>query len=56
MNISKHEQHILHEFALVRSIHSKRLENGKIEAAIVYKVVHVVSDGRKFEAKLRHLR
>ncbi len=56
MNISKHEQRILREFALVGSIHSKRLENGNMEAIIVDKAVHAVSDGRKVEATLCHLR
>ncbi len=46
----------LHEFAPVRSIHSKRLENGKMEAVIVDRVIHAASDGRKVEASLRHLR
>ncbi len=56
MNVSMHEQRILREFALVGSIHSKPLENGKMEAVIVDKVVHAASDGRKVEASLRHLR
>ncbi len=56
MNVSMHEQRILREFALVGSIHSKRLENGNMEAIIVDKAVHAVSDGRKVEATLCHLR
>ncbi|SPF79322.1 hypothetical protein ALP8811_03263 [Aliiroseovarius pelagivivens] len=30
MNISRHEQRVLHELALGGSIHHERLENGKI--------------------------
>ncbi len=43
MNVSMHEQRILPEFALVGSIHSKRLENGKVEAVFVDKAVHALA-------------
>ncbi len=36
MNISKHEQRVLHELALGGSIHHQRLENGKIHDVTCY--------------------
>ncbi|WP_136443983.1 YjhX family toxin [Pacificoceanicola onchidii] len=36
MNISKHEQRVLHELALGGSIHYDRLENGKIHNVTCY--------------------
>jgi uncharacterized protein YjhX (UPF0386 family) len=36
LNISKHEQRVLHELALGGSIHHERSENGKIRSIICY--------------------
>lgn len=36
MNISKHEQRVLHELALGGAIHHERYENGKIRDIICY--------------------
>ena len=36
MNISKHEQRVLHELALGGSIHHERLPNGKISDVTCY--------------------
>lgn len=36
MNISKHEQRVLHELALGGAIHHERCENGKIRAVTCY--------------------
>ena len=45
MNISKHEQRVLHELALGGAIHHKRAENGKICAVICYtRDGHVLTD------------
>lgn len=45
MNISKHEQRVLHELALGGSIRHERLENGKIHSVICYtRDGHVLSD------------
>ncbi|WP_082017909.1 YjhX family toxin [Leisingera sp. ANG-Vp] len=45
MNISKHEQRVLHELALGGSIHYERLESGKIRHVTCYtRNGHVLSD------------
>ena len=45
MNISKHEQRVLHELALGGSIHHERLENGKIYDVTCYtREGHVLTD------------
>ncbi|MEM9633932.1 MAG: YjhX family toxin [Pseudomonadota bacterium] len=45
MNISKHEQRVLHELALGGSIHHDRLENGKINDVTCYtRDGHVLAD------------
>jgi uncharacterized protein YjhX (UPF0386 family) len=45
MNISKHEQRVLHELALGGSIHYERQSNGKIHDVICYTHNgHVLSD------------
>ncbi|MEL7214144.1 MAG: YjhX family toxin [Pseudomonadota bacterium] len=45
MNISKHEQRVLHELALGGSIHHDRGENGKIRDIICYtRDGHVLTD------------
>ena len=45
MNISKHEQRVLHELALGGSIHHQRHANGKIHEIICYtRNGHVLSD------------
>ena len=45
MNISKHEQRVLHELALGGSIHYERHENGKIHDVTCYtRSGHVLSD------------
>ncbi|WP_299929297.1 YjhX family toxin [uncultured Pelagimonas sp.] len=45
MNISKHEQRVLHELALGGSIHHERLENGKIHDVTLYtRNGHVLED------------
>ncbi|MCP9483768.1 YjhX family toxin [Shimia sp. CNT1-13L.2] len=45
MNISKHEQRVLHELALGGSIHHERLENGKIHDVTCYtREGHVLTD------------
>ncbi|MFA3916206.1 YjhX family toxin [Ruegeria hyattellae] len=45
MNISKHEQRVLHELALGGSIHHERLENGKIHDITCYtRNGHVLTD------------
>ncbi|TQV77702.1 YjhX family toxin [Denitrobaculum tricleocarpae] len=45
MNISKHEQRVLHELALGGSIHHERLPNGKIQNVICYtRDGHVLTD------------
>lgn len=45
MNISKHEQRVLHELALGGSIHHERQENGKIRNITCYtRDGHVLSD------------
>ncbi|MFD2857215.1 YjhX family toxin [Seohaeicola zhoushanensis] len=36
MNISKHEQRVLHELALGGAIHFERRENGKIHSVTCY--------------------
>ena len=45
MNISKHEQRVLHELALGGSIHYERLESGKIDNVTCYtRNGHVLED------------
>ncbi|MEO0542203.1 MAG: YjhX family toxin [Pseudomonadota bacterium] len=45
MNISKHEQRVLHVLALGGAIHHERCENGKIRAVICYtREGHVLTD------------
>lgn len=45
MNISKHEQRVLHELALGGSIHHDRCENGKIRDITCYtREGHVLTD------------
>ncbi|MEW2913743.1 YjhX family toxin [Leisingera sp. JC11] len=45
MNISKHEQRVLHELALGGSIRHERLANGKIHGVTCYtREGHVLSD------------
>ncbi|MBO9449305.1 YjhX family toxin [Tropicibacter sp. R16_0] len=45
MNISKHEQRVLHELALGGSIHFERLASGKIHDVTCYtRNGHVLSD------------
>lgn len=45
MNISKHEQRVLHELALGGSIQHERLENGKIQNVTCYtRNGHVLED------------
>ena len=45
MNISKHEQRVLHELALGGAIHHQRQDNGKIHEIIcVTRAGHVLSD------------
>jgi uncharacterized protein YjhX (UPF0386 family) len=45
VNISKHEQRVLHELALGGSIHHDRLDNGKIQAVTCYtRNGHVLAD------------
>lgn len=45
MNISKHEQRVLHELALGGSIHHERGENGKIRAITCYtRQGHILAD------------
>ncbi len=45
MNISKHEQRVLHELALGGAIHHERAENGKIRAITCFtRNGHVLSD------------
>ena len=45
MNISKHEQRVLHELALGGSIHHERCENGKIRGVTCYtRDGHVLTD------------
>lgn len=45
MNISKHEQRVLHELALGGAIHYDRAESGKIRAITCYtREGHVLSD------------
>lgn len=45
MNISKHEQRVLHELALGGAIHADRAENGKIRNITCYtREGHVLTD------------
>ncbi|MCB1418505.1 MAG: YjhX family toxin [Notoacmeibacter sp.] len=45
MNISRHEQRVLHELALGGAIHHERGENGKIQAVTCHtRDGHVLSD------------
>ena len=45
MNISKHEQRVLHELALGGSIHHERLPSGKVHAVTCFtRDGHVLSD------------
>jgi uncharacterized protein YjhX (UPF0386 family) len=45
LNISKHEQRVLHELALGGAIHHERCENGKIGSITCYtREGHVLSD------------
>ena len=45
MNISKHEQRVLHELALGGSIHHERLDSGKIRDVTCYtRNGHVLTD------------
>lgn len=45
LNISKHEQRVLHELALGGSIHHERGENGKIYAVTCFtRAGHVLAD------------
>ena len=45
MNISKHEQRVLHELALGGAIHHERCENGKIRDITCYtRNGHVLAD------------
>lgn len=45
MNISKHEQRVLHELALGGAIHHERCDNGKIRAITCFtRDGHVLSD------------
>lgn len=45
MNISKHEQRVLHELALGGAIHHERWDNGKIRAITCFtREGHVLSD------------
>jgi len=45
LNISKHEQRVLHELALGGAIHHTRFENGKIRDVTCYtREGHVLSD------------
>lgn len=45
MNISKHEQRVLHELALGGAIHHERCENGKIRSIIcATREGHVLAD------------
>lgn len=45
MNISKHEQRVLHELALGGAIHYRRNSNGKIQEVICYtRDGHVLTD------------
>ena len=45
MNISKHEQRVLHELALGGAIHHVRADNGKIRAITCFtREGHVLSD------------
>ncbi|MEO1700777.1 MAG: YjhX family toxin [Pseudomonadota bacterium] len=45
MNISKHEQRVLHVLALGGAIHHERCENGKIRVVICYtRDGHVLAD------------
>jgi uncharacterized protein YjhX (UPF0386 family) len=45
LNISKHEQRVLHELALGGAIHHERGENGKIKAITCYtRDGHILSD------------
>ena len=45
MNISKHEQRVLHELALGGAIHHSRFDNGKIRAITCFtREGHVLSD------------
>lgn len=45
MNISKHEQRVLHELAMGGSIHHERCESGKIRSIICYtRDGHVLTD------------
>jgi len=45
MNISKHEQRVLHELALGGAIHHERCENGKVRAITCFtRDGHVLTD------------